>query len=371
MAQKRKLRVLMSILRDKVSILKATLSLARPSSSSSASAAVRLSVLRATAASASPGAPPPEDRLAAVLLLGRGSRVTARSCVAALMDRLHGAADAAVALKCLVALHRVITQGTFILRDQLSFFPGSGGRNYLNLSRFRDGSDPEAWELSSWARWYAEFLEQTLIASRRVGFYLCGSPRRGSTGDRDEKVSASSNPELLIELDALLSVLERVVEAPDQSGRLRANDLVHEVVRLVGEDYGATRSEISLRLAGLGERLDGLSSAELAQLAGLLTRLGGCKDGLMSLFGNRKNNDGLWDSAAELKAKASAEEERREGWRLVKKETKADAAELARLIGRFTESRKLYAVPSAAAAGGSGAGFRGLDLVPVTVSAVG
>ncbi|KAF8034947.1 hypothetical protein BT93_C1082 [Corymbia citriodora subsp. variegata] len=365
MAQKRKLRVLMSILRDKVSVIKATVSLRR-----SAASSVRLSVLRATAASASGPAPPPEDRLAAVLFLGRGSLLTARCCVAALVDRLQGAADAAVALRCLVALHGVLTQGTFLLRDQLSFFPGSGGRNYLNLSRFRDDSDPEAWELSSWARWYAEFLEQTLIASRRVGFYLCGgTPRPGSTGDRDEKVSASSASELLIELDVLSSVLERVVEAPKHSEQLRTNDLVHEVVRLVREDYGATRSEISPRLARLGERLDGMSSSELAELAGVLTRLDGCKDRLISLFGNRKNNDGLWDTVAELKTKAAAEEERRQGWRLVKKETKVDAAELARLIGRFTESGKLYAVP--AAAGRSGAGFGGLDLVPVTVPTVG
>ncbi|KAL3735100.1 hypothetical protein ACJRO7_024273 [Eucalyptus globulus] len=355
MAQKRKLRVLMSILRDKVAIIKATLSLRRTAASS-----VRLSVLRATAASPSDAAPPPEDRLAAVLLLGRGSLLTARTCVAALVDRLHGAADAAVALRCLVALHGVLTQGSFVLRDQPSFFPGDGGRNYLNLSKFRDDSGPEAWELSSWARWYAAFLEQTLIASRRVGFYLCGSTR-----DRGEKVSASSSSELLIELDVLSSVLERVVEAPKNSEQLRANDLVHEVVRLVREDYGATRSEISLRLAGLGERVDGMSSAELAQLAGVLTRLDGCEDRLISLFGNRKNNDGLWDSVAELKTKAAAEGERREGWRLVKKETKVDAAELARLVGRFTESRKLYA------AAGSGAGFRGLDLVPVTVPTVG
>ncbi|XP_030528419.1 putative clathrin assembly protein At4g40080 [Rhodamnia argentea] len=365
MAQKRKLRVLMSILRDKVSIIKATLSLKRTAASS-----VRLTVLRATAAAPSDAAPS-EDRLAAVLLLGRGCRITARSCVAALMDRLHSAADAAVALKCLVALHRVFTQGTFVLRGQMSFFPGNGGRNYLNLSRFRDDSDPEAWELSSWARWYAEFLEQTLIASRRVGFYLCGSgsPRRCSTGDQVEKVPASSNSELLIELEALSSVLERVVEAPKHSEQLRSNDLVHEVVRLVREDYGATRSEISPRLAGLEERLNGLSSSELTQLATVLTRLDSCKDRLISVFGNRKNNDGLWDSVADLKTKASAEEERRQGWRLVKKETKVDAAELALLIGRFTESRKLYAAPSPSAA--SGDGFRGLDLVPVTVSTVG
>ncbi|GFS43977.1 hypothetical protein Acr_00g0087970 [Actinidia rufa] len=121
--QKKLMRNFIGIIKDRASLIKAALSIKR------ATATVRAAVLRAT--THSPSSPPKDHHVAAVLALGRGSRPIARACIAAIMDRLHGTSDARVALKCLITLRHVVARGTFILRDQLSFFPAGGGRNLL------------------------------------------------------------------------------------------------------------------------------------------------------------------------------------------------------------------------------------------------
>ncbi|XP_054788964.1 putative clathrin assembly protein At4g40080 [Prosopis cineraria] len=137
MAPDKKLRNLIYNLRDKASIVAATLSLRRHVSS------VRLHVVRATNHSIS--TPASEDRIADVLSVGKGSHLLPCVCMDVLMDRLHETRDATVALKCLFTMHNVIIKGPLSLRDQLSYYPSSGGHNFLNLSNFRDDS--------GWGHW--------------------------------------------------------------------------------------------------------------------------------------------------------------------------------------------------------------------------
>ncbi|OWM80976.1 putative clathrin assembly protein At4g40080 [Punica granatum] len=341
---RRKLRTLLRIFRDRISLIRASLSLNRAAST------VHVAVLRATSVSTSSSAPS-DRRLSAVLRYGHGSRITARFCVATLMDRLHSTTDATVALRSLITIHALISRSSsFILRDELSFFPSSGGRNHLNLSSFRDDSDAETWELSSWVRWYAEFLDQTLIASRTLGYFLI-SPQQGSDGageEKVEKVAALLNPDLLREIDVLVSFIELVSNSPE-SVDLQRNNLIYEVVRLVCDDYGIVRGETFLRLVELGDRLDGLTHSEVTELLGELDRIERCKEKLFRLFGNKKNGDGLWDTVTQMKMKGLALKERMEGWKLVRKEN--------RNSGEQTQFRKPFV------------GL--LDSVPLAVSTVG
>ncbi|KAK4753152.1 hypothetical protein SAY87_021950 [Trapa incisa] len=173
MGQRRKLRTLLRLFGDKVSIIRASVSLNRAASH------VHLAVLRATSVSTSCSAPS-DRRLSAVLRLGHGSSITTSACVAALMTRLHSTNDAIVALKTLITVHALISRSSSsnILDHQLSFL-ATGAWNPLNLSSFRDDSDAETWELSSCVRWYAEYLEQILIANKALG-YLPISPSPAS-----------------------------------------------------------------------------------------------------------------------------------------------------------------------------------------------
>ena len=111
----RKLQNLIGILKDKASLIKATLSITGPHASST-----RVSILRAT--THDPSSPPPEHRISAVLGCV-GSRRTSCACIEALIDRLNHTRSAVVALKCLVVAHNIVSRGSFILRDQLSVYP--------------------------------------------------------------------------------------------------------------------------------------------------------------------------------------------------------------------------------------------------------
>ncbi|CAN0927731.1 Putative clathrin assembly protein At4g40080 [Linum grandiflorum] len=284
-----RLRLLVGILKDNSSLLKALLL----STKRTATTKLRLAILRAT--SHSPSAPPSNRSLSAVLSLGGdGSRRTAAACITSLLDRLHGSNNAHVALKCLLTLHAVVSQGSFILKDQFSAAAagggsGGGGRNFLNLSKFRDESDPETWELSSWVRWYAAVIEQNLAGTKKLG----------SSGSNFEKLSR----DLIEEIEILVDSVGLICESPAE---LKSNDLVYEVVKSVGEDYRLVQREISVRVLEMRDRMKSLSFDELTRLSSEMERLEDSRDGVASLFVNGKRNDALWETVAETKEMARA-----------------------------------------------------------------
>ncbi|XVE60550.1 hypothetical protein DITRI_Ditri05aG0137800 [Diplodiscus trichospermus] len=293
MGYRKRLRVVLGILKDKGSLIKTTLSTKRHKSS------IRRVILRSTTHGST--SPPSDYRIAAVISLGHGSCATACGCIQALMDRLRGTGDAFVALKCLYTIHSIIGRGSFLLKDQLSVYPCFGGRNFLNLSMFRDASDSETLEISTWVRWYAGILEQNLMVSRILGYHLYPS-RAKSDGNKKDNILALSNSDLLKEIDVLVDFADQVGNAPD-SLYLQRKSLVYEVVRLVSEDYRLIQREISVRVAELGVRMMNLSWSECTQFLNSLNRLEDCKERISSLLVNRNRNDDLWDLIKETKAK--------------------------------------------------------------------
>ncbi|XP_059455415.1 putative clathrin assembly protein At4g40080 [Corylus avellana] len=331
-----KLRNLIDLFKDKASLIKATLSIKRVAGS------INVAVLRATTHDSS--GPPTEKHVGAVLALGNGSRVTASLCIEAIMDRLHDTQRASVAIKCLLTIHSIIARGPFILQDQLSFYPSSGGRNFLNLSTFRDNSGVDMWELSSWVRWYAGFLEQNLMVSKVLGHYLCSSPRANNKEDKEDKVQAFSTSDLSRELDVLVDIAEQIGEAPD-SLHLQRIALVYEVVRMVGEDYRLVQSQILLRLSELGNRAENMSYGELTRVVNALKRFEDCKERLSLLFANRKRNDGLWELIGETKMKLLMMIRKMEEMRLVmvRMGRRDDGgSESTRFRNPFAQSGKLF-----------------------------
>lgn len=228
------------------------------------------SVWRATAHHPST-APPSAQHMDALLAFGRGSRLSAASLAAALVDRLRAAAsgqgDAAVALKCLVALRVLLARGAFILRDQLlaalARHPASG-RNPLALSSFPLGRSSFA--AASWVRFSARLLELLLLL-----------PDASASADADaEYLTALPNPHLVAELAAFVSVADAVRQAPPPppppSGP-QPNALIWEAVRLADEDRVAAERGIAARVQEMGERLDTLSLADAVELVCVLRRV--------------------------------------------------------------------------------------------------
>ncbi|KAG9450749.1 hypothetical protein H6P81_010714 [Aristolochia fimbriata] len=332
-------RDILGYFKDKASITKATL-LSKPDSSSP-----HLAVLRAT--THDPATPPEDKHLDRLLSLGHGSRLTAAACIEALMDRLHTTRNSSVALKCLISIHHVISNGSFILQDQLSVYPSSGGRNYLNLSNFRDESNPVAWQLSLWVRWYARVLEQMLYASRVLGTFL-SQTAGGATGD--ETLEALSNGDLVKEIDALVGVVEEIGKVPEYA-YFQENRLAGEVVRLVGDESILIQKEILGRVKETRERLGCLSFGDSVELVCVLKRLEDCKQRVLFLCSveeKRKlvGGDVLLSLVREMKEKIGMVGEIRGEGRAVLK-GRGRGSESARLFERVVRTGDSVCFPSA------------------------
>ncbi|KAF5738016.1 putative ENTH/ANTH/VHS superfamily protein [Tripterygium wilfordii] len=287
------LREFIGIIKDKASQSKAAV-LSNPKNIT-----LRLAILRAT--THDPFNPPNQKHLNTLLSYGHSSRATAAAAIEALMDRLQTTRDSSVALKCLITVHHIIKHGSFILQDQLSVYPSAGGRNYLKLSNFRDHTSPLTWELSSWVRWYALYLEHLLSTSRILGFFLCSTSSTIEKDKEEEKVSSLTNTDLLRELNSLVSLLEEICKRPELL-HIHGNKLVDEVMGLVGEDYLSSINEVWVRVNEVSQRLSCLSFGESVELACGLKRLEDCKEKLFVLSTRKKALiETLWVLIVEMK----------------------------------------------------------------------
>ncbi|XP_038884022.1 putative clathrin assembly protein At4g40080 [Benincasa hispida] len=350
--QNKKLKNLTHALKDKASIIKATLSIPRRSSS------IKVAVVRATTHGSRN--PPSDARVAAVLALGNDFRSsTAFACIEALMERLHTTSSAAVAMKSLFTLHIIVIRGPFNLRDQVAYFPCYGGRNFLNLSTFRDVSDSEMNDLSSWVRWYAGVVESNVIVDRKLDRILYFRSRNCEIVEEQRKRKIDV-PE---ELEVLVGFVERICEVPE-SLYLQKKDLVYEVVRLVLENYRLVQREIWVRVKEIGDRVESLSLDELTELVGIMTRLENCRRKLSVLFVNRGKNEEFWELVKITKGKLAEKKRMKEEKRMIMVEMKANSGESTRLWNPFVEPGQLLWVPA-------GDGPMGPALLPLTVSTVG
>ncbi|XLR03501.1 hypothetical protein S83_069699, partial [Arachis hypogaea] len=297
-----KLREIIGIIKDKASQSKAAILSNR----------ANLSLLRAT--SHDPSTPPAHHKLSTLLSSADGPRSSASAAISILLRRLHSTHSSAVALKCLLAAHHVIRHGTFILQDQLSTaYPCSrGGRNYLNLSHFRDRSSTTSWELSSWVRWYAHHIENILCASRTLGFFFLSasppSPSSPARENKEERVSCLTNGDLLRELDSLVALIEGITKKPHHNNKIEEdyskNKLVDEVVGLVEEDAVMAVSEVSARVNEFKERMGLLSFGEGVELVCILKRLEECREQLVaccSCLMQKGEKKRFWECVRELK----------------------------------------------------------------------
>ncbi|KAK9163888.1 hypothetical protein Syun_004790 [Stephania yunnanensis] len=304
MGQQRLRRYIVGTIKDKASLSKAALF-----NTSSSPSSLQVAVIRAT--THHPSSPPHQNHISAVLSYGFASRATASLCIHALMDRLHTTRDASVALKCLITVHNIIKRGSFILQDQLSVCPNYGGKNYLNLSNFKDNSTPHSWALSFWVRWYARVLESIVYASRVLGVFFASAAAAAAASV--ERISGVLNGDLLRELDALVGVMEEISWAPDSSS-LWEKKLATEAVWLAGGDYCSAQNEIGARLQELGERFVQLSVADTVELSCALKRIEDCKERLVSMFANKKGSSeaaggsSMWGLAGEMKRKIDKRE---------------------------------------------------------------
>lgn len=329
MVRTKKFSSLIGLIKDKASQSKAAL-LAKPSILS-----FQLALLRAT--THDPHAPPSEKHLSTLLSLGKTSRATAAAAVEVLMDRLQSTQNSAVALKCLIAVHHIVKNGSFILQDQLSVFPFTGGRNYLKLSDFRDSSNPISWELSSWVRWYAQYIETLLSISRVLGFFVGSMSSVEERERKTEQISGILNSDLLKETESLVGLIEEATKKP-HCLHLNGYGLVDKIYAFVGDDYLSAMNEISIRVTEFHERLSCLSFGESVELVCALKRLEDCKEKqLMGISAKYEIlMDGFWNSIRETKNLIGHSKENRDGGKLVRTKSRMSDS------GRYMERASIY-----------------------------
>ncbi|XAR69382.1 hypothetical protein NMG60_11000932 [Bertholletia excelsa] len=96
-----------------------------------------------------------------ILHLTSYSRGYVGACVVAVSKRLGKTRDWIVALKCLMLIHRLLSDGDPVFQQEIMYATRRGTR-LLNMSDFRDEAHSNSWDHSAFVRTYAMYLDQKL-----------------------------------------------------------------------------------------------------------------------------------------------------------------------------------------------------------------
>ena len=105
--------------------------------------------------------PADEKYIREILNLMAYSRGYVNACVYAISKRLSKTHDWIVALKALMLVHRLLTDGDVVFGQEIMYASRRGMR-VLNMSDFRDEAHSNSWDHSGFVRTYASYLDQKL-----------------------------------------------------------------------------------------------------------------------------------------------------------------------------------------------------------------
>lgn len=129
--------------------------------------------------------PAEERHIREILHLTGGSRAHVAAAVAGCSKRLSRTRDYVVALKSLMLVHRLLTDGDSFFHRELLHATRRGTR-LLNLSDFRDEAHSGSWDHSAFVRTYALYLDQ------RLEFLLHERKQGGSSGNGSASLNGPS-----------------------------------------------------------------------------------------------------------------------------------------------------------------------------------
>lgn len=113
--------------------------------------------------------PAEEKYIKEILSLTCYSRAYISACVNTLSRRLNKTRNWTVALKTLMLIQRLLSEGDPAYEQEI-FFSTRRGTRFLNMSDFRDASNSNSWDYSAFVRTYALYLDERLefrMQSRR------------------------------------------------------------------------------------------------------------------------------------------------------------------------------------------------------------
>lgn len=134
-----------------------TISLAKVGSSTSL-ADLEVAIVKATRHNEHPA----EDKyIREILSLTCYSRTYISACVNMISKRLNKTRNWTVAMKALILIQRLLYEGDPAYEPEI-FFATRRGTRILNMSDFRDHSNPNSWDFSSYVRTYALYMDERL-----------------------------------------------------------------------------------------------------------------------------------------------------------------------------------------------------------------
>ena len=176
-----------------------------------------------------------------------------------------------------------------MFQDQLTMYLAHGGRNYLNMSTFRGLESLFTWQVSSWIRWYARFIEQwiqTLVIvgdclEAKIGLNMLGDGTN-NCGFHHYKLKLMINEQLISEIFSLYELVEEFGLCGWESSEMKmilAHPLVKESIRLIGLVTLKAYQELRLRFKEIRVRIKTLCQSQAIDLLKVCEKL--YKDTLM------------------------------------------------------------------------------------------
>ncbi|KAK4374542.1 hypothetical protein RND71_005219 [Anisodus tanguticus] len=189
--------------------------------------------------------PADEKYIREILHLTSNSRGYVSAFVFAVSKRLSKTHDWVVALKALVLVHRLLTDGDPVLGQEIMYASRRGMR-ILNMSDFRDEAHSNSWDHSGFIRTYAFYLDQKLeftVYDRKLNDV--DEKKRFEDGygnDREEKNGVTPvremNPERVLErLNQLLQLLDRFLACRPTGAAKNSRMVLVVLYSLVKESF--------------------------------------------------------------------------------------------------------------------------------------
>ncbi|XVF67149.1 hypothetical protein PTKIN_Ptkin10aG0097500 [Pterospermum kingtungense] len=135
--------------------------------------------------------PAEERHIREILCLTSYSRSYISACVNTLSRRLNKTHNWTVALKTLMLIQRLLSEGDPAYEEEI-FFSTRLGTRILNMSDFRDTSQSNSWDFSAFVRTYALYLDE------RLEYKMQGRRGKRSVYGYDEEIEEDQNDKAIV-----------------------------------------------------------------------------------------------------------------------------------------------------------------------------
>ncbi|KAL0454404.1 UNVERIFIED_CONTAM: putative clathrin assembly protein [Sesamum latifolium] len=226
---------------------------------------------------------PPQDRhVHEILCLTMYSRALVSACVSCIGKRLSRTKNWVVALKVLMLVHRLLTDGDRAYEREF-FSAKRHGARFLNMSHFQDSSGkPDAWDYSAFVRNYALYLDEILEFRMEDRSQNEGSAYNEEEDEdvvtsndalqRATPVSEMKNESIFCKVDHLTQLLERVLLCRPTGAAEHNRIVAVALYRMVKESFQICY-DISEVIATLIERFMKLDIPNMVKVHAVFCRI--------------------------------------------------------------------------------------------------